>query len=585
VDFGLFTLGTLLVVLFLHFTAPRIGLVSYHFADLPTKHAQLPLLVETVAPKLYVRVPIALTHFSPRSFLIKPDDCIETFKINAVILPPKLANFCDYDEGKIVHLGGFLQTGENVLEFQIRDDGGKGGLNITVAANDPLRIGALTIFAILFLWYAGTLIGHLRIPRQHYALAWVFIGGALLRVLYVLSTPYRTRSYDVDGHLDYIRFVHDHWRIPLASNGWEFHQPPLYYWLCALWVRVQEIFGRTLLRIYIDLQAQALLYSILTLLVCIWMAILLFPKAKSRKWSDVLFASITCCLPAFVMFASRITNESLYQLFVFLGFACLLAWWNNGTGRMWGLALTSIILAALCKISAVALLPVAGLCLLCHPALSWRRKFRQAAAAALLLCTLFAWYPAYRFTESNLSKTMTLGNKDMNPDLLVPRTPSAYLIFNPVEIAKLPFNDTWSEHYRRRYFLEFFFKSSHFGEFRFEKIYPLGSALVVFAMLLLPALLWGLLSDMRRRFLASMPIWSTSVVLLAAAIAYPTLFPYAPNQDFRFSILLVVPLAYYVIRGWQEFPTVLRRATMGALLCWMISVVAFFVALYMRLNI
>lgn len=583
-DLGLFVLGTVLVVLFLQATSPRFGQIVYNFADLPPQKAELPLLVDTAAPTLHIHVPVTLTHFSPRRFLIKPDDCIESLYINKVLVPASLARYCDYDEGRILNLSGYLQTGHNILQFVIRDDGGKGGLNITVAANDPLHIGAMTIFVMLFLWYAGALIGHLRVPKERRALAWVFIGGALLRVLYVLATPYRTRSYDVDGHLDYIRFVADAWRIPPASQGWEFHQPPLYYWLSAMWVHIQELLGRTLDRIYVDLQAHALLFSIATLLVCVWMATMLFPRNRSQKWSDALCFAMMCCLPAFVMFASRVTNESLLQLPLFFGFACLLAWWHSGRWKMWLLAMAGILVAALCKISALALLPIAGLCLLVHPMLSRRQKLRQGAAAALLFVTLFAWYPVYRFTEKNIGKTITLGNKDMNPDLLVTRRVEDYLTFNPIAVAQLPFNDTWSDKYRRSYFWEFFFKSSYFGEFRFEKIYPLGTALTVLGMLLLPVLLWGLLCDLRKRWFTTLPMWTTSAILLAAALAYPTFFTYAPNQDFRFSILLVVPFAYYTVRGWQELPLI-RRVLTCVMLCWMATVAAFFIALYFRLNI
>ena len=42
-----------------------------------------------------------------------------------------------------------------------------------------------------------------------------------------------TTGFDAQGHLDYIRYVLEQSAIPVANEGWQMYQPPLFYVLCA----------------------------------------------------------------------------------------------------------------------------------------------------------------------------------------------------------------------------------------------------------------------------------------------------------------------------------------------------------------
>jgi len=46
----------------------------------------------------------------------------------------------------------------------------------------------------------------------------------------VLQWPYE-RGFDAQGHLEYIQHFQETRRVPLAYEGWELYQPPLYYWV------------------------------------------------------------------------------------------------------------------------------------------------------------------------------------------------------------------------------------------------------------------------------------------------------------------------------------------------------------------
>ena len=49
---------------------------------------------------------------------------------------------------------------------------------------------------------------------------------------------------DVNGHLDYVRYLLDHKSIPLANEGWEAYQPPLFYLASAIVMSLSRLFKR-----------------------------------------------------------------------------------------------------------------------------------------------------------------------------------------------------------------------------------------------------------------------------------------------------------------------------------------------------
>lgn len=62
--------------------------------------------------------------------------------------------------------------------------------------------------------------------------AWVVLGANNIRKLPLYV------GFDVSAHLDYVKYLVEHWRIPLATDGWQMFQPPLFHALAALLVWV-----------------------------------------------------------------------------------------------------------------------------------------------------------------------------------------------------------------------------------------------------------------------------------------------------------------------------------------------------------
>jgi len=69
----------------------------------------------------------------------------------------------------------------------------------------------------------------------------------------------------------------------------------------------------------------------------------------------------------------------------------------------------------------------------------------------------------------------------------------------------------------------------------------------------------GLWQSLRRQWYATTPLWITTVILLLGHVVYRQTAPYSSSQDFRYSILLLVPFAYFLIVGLETIPKGLRK--------------------------
>jgi tetratricopeptide (TPR) repeat protein len=207
-------------------------------------------------------------------------------------------------------------------------------------------------------------------------------------------------GFDRDGHQQYIDYILRKKALPLAQEGWQMYQPPLFYLLSALiigpfgWLSTADSAVLTLR----SFSALTGLVHVALVLLCLR---LLFPGQPRRQIVGLLLAAF---LPMQVCLSHHITNESLAALFVTAALYFSLRLLRT-EGRGIGLAIgvgACLGLALLTKFSAVLAIPfvlgalvwkeVQGLkSEVQGPASrgSWRRAGAQVslvAAASLMVC-------------------------------------------------------------------------------------------------------------------------------------------------------------------------------------------------------
>lgn len=200
----------------------------------------------------------------------------------------------------------------------------------------PLFLAALA--AAFGLEHAGPAAPALA--RSVLVAAWLVLCG---NNLFRIPAPW---GFDLQGHLDYVRFIAAEGRLPLATDGWTMFQPPLFYMIAAA---CRGAFGLVAAPETADLLLRLIPMACGAGLIelCHRVGRLCFPGDAPRQIVALLVGG---CLPIVLYQCQVVHNEPLAALLsaaTLLGCLHLLAgtpvascrWFDPALGTAWGLAL------------------------------------------------------------------------------------------------------------------------------------------------------------------------------------------------------------------------------------------------------
>ena len=527
-----------------------------------------PFLVED-QKSIALELTLHRTFLSPTTYYIESQNCLESLTIDGTPAEEHLLPAC-YAEpasaafngktisflkirGLEIDLDSAVRTGEHTARFHLTNTRSPVGIRLYPIPANLLWLHLL--FLALILWYGSVLLKAMG-PRLGIStpLRYAILGGVALRMLYFSFTPFFERAYDMNGHIEYIMHILKHWMIPAVGTGWEAHQQPLYYLLAAVWMHTAGLFGRPFASQLNDVRFFSLLSSVGVFLLGIWIGKLLLREKQNQKIL-LLFTGLLATLPGLIFLSSRINNDSLAQFLSFLAFGLLLRWWQQGAERDWYILCVVLSIALLTKLTPLALLAVAVLCLLATRHHTLPRKIHMAVILLLILGSLLGSTISLRMAE----RPYTVFGSPMNEGLVVENSLANFLAFSPPRMVARPFNDNWDDRWGRQFFWESFLKSTFFGEWNFERqIGFLGSCILLIACFLILYLFAGGWMSSRKYLYETLPLWLTACGLLASLMSYRYTHPYSSKQDFRYIPLIAIPAAYYIAYGIEHAPPSLR---------------------------
>lgn len=572
-------LGAAMLSVALAFGLTRASVSAVTREDATGRHAgALPLRLTGQQPAGVFTVSFVLRTgpLHPRAFNVQPDDCLLSLTIDGAEVPFAPSPYCDYAKPLRVELPA-LGAGAHRAEAAVRNDGGEALFAFAPSSADPAVLAPRLLFAVLL----G--LGLVLFLLRRGAPEWVWqssllVGGAvLLRALYVSRTPYWVRGHDTDGHIEYVRYLLEHLALPPPGEGWEFWQPPLYYLASALWWGAGSLAGFAEQQLLGSLQWMAFLLSVATLLLAWGIGL----TAVREKATLPVWLLPFCALPSLVFLSARINNDVLVVPLTFLCILLLALWRKHPSLGLWIAAGAVAGLAVLSKNTALLLVPVACAFLAVH---RWKRFWHPLSHALLFVAVIVGvsgWFSAYRMLHTPEQRFLVGNTGTLNSGLAVATGPEAYLTFNPAAMMRLPFNNAWSDAERRSNFFEYLYRSAWFGEFGFGQEYRLlASALVGLGLLVLAAAVAGaaaeLLDRTRRR---DAVLWLlVAGVFLLGHTAFRARYPFSSSQDFRYSLPLLVPLAYFLAAAKARAGRGTRAAALGALLSATVTLAVLFVA-------
>lgn len=205
----------------------------------------------------------------------------------------------------------------------------------------------------------------------------------------------RLYGFDVEGHEEYLRYVQTRHALPLANEGWQLYQPPLYYLLGAQFLR--------LLGLTVEDPAAVAPLRALSLAVgfahCGVIFLCLRRLFPAGRWQPVLGTLFAAFLPAHLVVSHYVTNENLCAFWVTLSFYFFLRLAvTPGALWLWPACGAALGLALLTKFSAVLVLPalLGALCWLGLTArgLPWRAWLPRAGLLLLTVGFVCGWHYA-----------------------------------------------------------------------------------------------------------------------------------------------------------------------------------------------
>ena len=413
-----------------------------------------------------------------------------------------------------------------------------------------LGLAAVLMGALLFKHSAG--------------LTFVFALGVVLRVLYVGATAPEARSHDFRAHTQYSLFMAESEQASVVRRCSVCYHPPLYYLLNGAIIRALHGHSVPTRMLVFDLQAVALILSVILLGVALKTGEEIFGR---RKFSShmALYSLFIAVFPGLILMSSRANNDVLLTLMVALALYGILRWRRAPKGNFW-LYVTALAMALgfLTKTSMAVMLPVCLVPLVIRNGLPWRAKFAQWAGGLVLAVGVYAsalW--AMRHIVGNIA---AYPNMKVNPQLHVPGGISEFLTFNFLEILRHPYNNSWAAGARREFFWEFFFRSAFFGEFSFAHSFPPEAAAALLSagwLLCLLAAAGAVRALYRRDLFAAPPLFCLLLCAPAALLFFRWREALACAQDFRYIAVVAIPWAAFAAWGMRALPPAVKPLGVG----------------------
>jgi tetratricopeptide (TPR) repeat protein len=202
-------------------------------------------------------------------------------------------------------------------------------------------------------------------------------------------------GFDAANHIDYIKFIQEHHELPKAEQGWETHQPPLYYLFAATLLQIFQWDATTMEGVR-ALRYLSMLFGIGQIFLVVASLRLLFPSELTRPLIGTAMAAF---LPAHLYHSHYVTNETFLALLVsgvfYLSLRLLRSelfnpWLCAGLGVCLGAALLTKLSAL---IVALVVLLALGTRLFAQRAhwRTWAGTVGIAVGACLFVCGWYYW--------------------------------------------------------------------------------------------------------------------------------------------------------------------------------------------------
>jgi hypothetical protein len=543
---------------------------------------------------------------NPKWIKIIPDDGVVEMKVNGQIVSLDIENkdlLWNWDIGFDYPIGQFLTKKSNTIEMKIKNRGGEYGLKIKPSYKDVNYVLTVLFFYIFAALLIFEILNLFKINKK---INIILVAAILVRIFYFSVTDWDVRGHDADAHVDYIEYIVKHNSLPKSNEGWEFHQPPVYYVSAALVYKAANLVGiQSKIIVYKVLQFFSLIIDFGIMIVGFLIFNFIFKNLSlpgkpqnlyedrrfllSKKTNCATFRyrpspfnelkdseklkenlilisfSLFALWPSHVVHSVRISNDNFLYLFYFLSFMFFLFWLETPKKHYLVLLLVSTFLAIFSKKSGIVIIPVFYLGIGFKFFLDENRfknknfYIKNLIVITIALTIIFGIVfhePIYNNLTGKKENLMVgTTNNGLNPALFVDNFAQNYLYFDIENFLTKPFTHPFDNNYGRQYFLNYLFKTSLFGEFQYDSNYVKNIGIIVsflFVFMLIYTIIAFCLFD-KKLIMSIMILIFNAVFQFLSLLVYRMMVPAACNNDFRFIFPIIISTSVFYALSIYEF--------------------------------
>ncbi|NLD46382.1 MAG: glycosyltransferase family 39 protein [Clostridiaceae bacterium] len=453
---------------------------------------------------------------------------------------------------------GFVNARGVTMDYEIR-------LAFVLAFISILIITSILLFA-----------GKLNLKTVIY---FIIVLGMALRIGYTIYTPYTIRQHDVDfnyGHLAYMKYLADNNSLPDNEAGQMYH-PPLHHALSAVVYKTGLSIGFNQDTSVRMIQFFMVFLSSLSLFV-VYKLLKLIKNNPVFVMPGVLLFSFH---PYNIYLSSYLNNDGTMMLFYILAIYYLIKWYTENTMR--NILLTAVFTscAIITKKSGYILLPLIFSVFLLE-LLRHKNEIKKYCAQYISFAAVMIPLPLTFFLRSALVFHHSFSYLPI-PGL--PRMGNEFVNLISFNIKRILFNPfpgyAFEVNEANRYFLEYTFKSSLFGEWDFARMYNPARVLVVSALLIYLAAIVYLF------FMEKKDLFQYGFIFIINALIPFILFtklridsPFVCSQNFRYLLPMLLSLSFFIGQVTQGLSKTRFKMAGNALLFSVISVFSIFSTIF-----
>jgi len=141
--------------------------------------------------------------------------------------------------------------------------------------------------------------------KKDYLLILIAIVILVVNIHNTINYKYNRACFDWSGHVEYIKYMSSKWRTPIATEGWEMFQTPLYYFFSAI---IYKLFGgaSTEPNSLKAVQFLGMFSGIANAFFALWVLRMLFPRNKAIQ---TMGFSLVGLMPMCLYMNPLISNE------------------------------------------------------------------------------------------------------------------------------------------------------------------------------------------------------------------------------------------------------------------------------------